>query len=126
MRIVPRRRQPFSSARGANKETTTSSFQSGVEGTPESDQSQERVYRHPWPEKGVLGRDVRLQRPVLGSEVPGRGLRGAEHPGAKAWGGVGDIFSLNTYTVYPGGRSGQEGRKVSIGEAYDFSKRAGE
>ena len=72
MRIVPRRRQPFSSARGANKETTTSSFQSGVEGTPESDQSQERVYRHPWPEKGVLGRGTRLQLTVLASDISGR------------------------------------------------------
>ena len=38
---------------------------------PKRDQSQEGVGRRPWPKKGVLGRGLRLQRPVLVSEVSG-------------------------------------------------------
>ena len=35
-------------------------LQSGVQDTPERDRTQEGVGRHPWPEKGVLGRGIRL------------------------------------------------------------------
>ena len=38
---------------------------------PKREQSQEGVGRLPWPKKGVLGRGLRLQRPVLASEVSG-------------------------------------------------------
>ena len=47
---------------------------------------------------------------VLASELSGRGLAGAEQPGAKAGEGVGNIVSLN---FYPSGVSDRErGRDV--------------
>ena len=53
---------------GELQEASNEAFKAHSKG----DQSQEGVGRRPRPKKGILGRGLRLQRPVLASEISRR------------------------------------------------------